>query len=128
MIKDELFNIIDDLVQDCYNDCFEYEDLDEEKAKTIYNNVKLFSLKLKDKITDEIYTNNSIYDNGCMVLGQVYFVKEYICKNTDNFDEVKDLINDLEDLNATDIVAINYDNGMGYSFDWWKQKDKIEVE
>ena len=66
-----------------------------------------------------------IYDNGEMVLGSVYYVKEYICKNCEDIEEVKDLVNDLEDLDEDTIVAINYDNGMGYSIDWWTKKDKV---
>ena len=32
----------------------------------------------------------------------------------------------LQDINFDDdIVAINYDHGMGYSIDWWTKDDKI---
>lgn len=66
-----------------------------------------------------------IYDNGTMVLGSVYNVKDYVCRNCDDFDEVKDLVEDLEDLDEDDIVCVNYDNGMGYSIDYWKTKDRV---
>ena len=33
---------------------------------------------------------------------------------------------DFEKLNDEDIVALNYDNGMGYSFDYWEQSDKVK--
>jgi hypothetical protein len=69
---------------------------------------------------------NDVYDNGEIVLGSVYNVKDYICRNCYDVVEVKDLINDLEDLDEDSIVAINYDNGMGYSLDWWANRDKIE--
>jgi len=52
MKKEELLNIIEDLLQDCYNDLFEYEEIEEDKAKLIYNNVKLFTLKLKEKVEE----------------------------------------------------------------------------
>lgn len=49
---EKLIDILDDLLQDCHNDLFEYEEIEEEKAKTIYGNVKLFALKLKDKLQE----------------------------------------------------------------------------
>lgn len=56
MKKEELFNIIDDLLQDCYNETIDREDneLNEKDATLIYNNVELFTLKLKDKVSDEM--------------------------------------------------------------------------
>lgn len=55
MNKETLYNIIDNLLQDCYNDLFECEnDVDEDTAKIIYHNVELFTLKLKDKLEDEV--------------------------------------------------------------------------
>lgn len=55
MEKEKLFDIIDDLLQDCQNETIDREDyeLTDEEAELIYNNVKLFTLKLKDKIMDE---------------------------------------------------------------------------
>lgn len=56
MNKEELFDIIDDLLQDCYNetiDCEYDKDLTDKELKLIYDNVKLFTMKLKDKIGDE---------------------------------------------------------------------------
>ena len=49
---EKLIDIIDDLLQDCYNDLFEYENIEQEKAEIIYKNVKLFTLKLKDKLQE----------------------------------------------------------------------------
>lgn len=55
MEKERLFDIIDNLLQDCQNETIDREDyeLTDEEAELIYNNVKLFTLKLKDKIMDE---------------------------------------------------------------------------
>ena len=55
MKKEKIFKIIDDILQDCYNETIDREDddLEEELAKIIYDNVELFTLKLKDKIDDE---------------------------------------------------------------------------
>ena len=56
MNKEKLFDIIDDILQDCSNetiDCEDDKDLTDEELELIYNNVKLFTLKLKDRIGDE---------------------------------------------------------------------------
>lgn len=71
---------------------------------------------------------NNIYDNGEMVLGSVYNVKEYICRNADDIEEIKDLVEDLEDLDEDCIVMVNYDNGMGYSIDWWNKSHLVNME
>lgn len=68
---------------------------------------------------------DSVYDNGTIILGKVKWVKDYICKNADNITELKDLIHDLEDLDADTIVAVNYDLGMGYSIDYWTYNDIV---
>jgi len=69
---------------------------------------------------------NNIYDNGTNVLGTVYNVKEYIARNCEDFEEIKELIEDLEDLDADAIVNVNYDNPMGYSIDYWNKKDIVK--
>lgn len=56
MNKEKLFDIIDDLLLDCYNETIDYENcttLTDKELKLIYDNVKLFTMKLKDKIGDE---------------------------------------------------------------------------
>ena len=53
MKKEDIIEIIEDLLQDCYNDLFEYEtNIPSQESKLIYNNVKLFTLKLKEKIEE----------------------------------------------------------------------------
>lgn len=69
---------------------------------------------------------NNIYDNGSMILGNVYNVKEYVCRNSEETWEIEGLIKDLEDLDETDIVAINYDVPMGYTIDFWEEKDLVK--
>lgn len=58
MNKEKLFDIIDDLLQDCANETILCEDIKEditdEELQLIYDNVKLFTLKLKDKIGDDL--------------------------------------------------------------------------
>lgn len=67
---------------------------------------------------------NNVYDNGEIVLGNIYNVKDYICRNCEDLEEIKEIIEDLEDYDNDTIVAINYDVGMGYLIDYWK-KDSI---
>lgn len=52
MNKEKLIDIIDELLMECENDVFEYEDIEEDKAKLIYDNVLLYTLKLKEKIEE----------------------------------------------------------------------------
>lgn len=52
MNKEKLIDIIDELLIECENDVFEYEDIEEDKAKLIYDNVLLYTLKLKEKIEE----------------------------------------------------------------------------
>lgn len=58
MNKKQIFNIIDDLLQDCANETIDCEnikeDITDKELELIYNNVKLFTLKLKDRIEDEL--------------------------------------------------------------------------
>lgn len=69
---------------------------------------------------------NKIYDNGTVFLGSIIDVKEYICKNCGDFEEVKEIIEELENYDSDSIVAINYDNGMGFSYDYWTKRDMIK--
>ena len=66
-----------------------------------------------------------VYDNGERILGTIYNVKDYICRNCDDFEEVKEIIEDLEDLDEDTIVCVNYDNGMGYIINYWKTRDRV---
>lgn len=67
----------------------------------------------------------NIYDNGEMCLGEVKKIIEYFNTTGADIEEYKDLLKELKELNDDDIVAINYDNGMGYSIDWWTKDDKV---
>ena len=67
----------------------------------------------------------NIYDNGEMCLGEVKKIIEYFNTTGADIEEYEEVLEELKKLNDDDIVAINYDNGMGYSIDWWTKKDKI---
>ena len=77
---------------------------------------------------------NNIYDNGAIMLGNIQDViarvEKEIKENLDMcFVDQKELLKDLKELRDVDydmIVAINYDNGMGYSIDYWDRKDKVQ--
>lgn len=73
---------------------------------------------------------NTIYDNGEMLLGSVGNVLEYARRQIEGHlidkEDYEEIINTLRDLDCDTIVAINYDNGMGMSFDWWTKDDELE--
>ena len=66
-----------------------------------------------------------IYDNGEMCLGEVKKIIEYFNTTGVDIEEYEEVLEELKKLNDDDIVAINYDHGMGYSIDWWTKNDKI---
>lgn len=70
-----------------------------------------------------------VYDNGYYLLGQVDKIIEY-CKNnittSDMEDEFYELVKELEeDYNNNDIIAVYYDNPMGYTIEKWDAKDIV---
>lgn len=80
--------------------------------------------------------NNKIYDNGYKILGHANYVIEYLKENMENVyekdsEEYKDAYNIIEDLKYykhNEIVTINYDSGMGtYIEDSWRpDTDQLE--
>lgn len=78
---------------------------------------------------------NSVYDNGGLMIGNIDLVikeiKRELEKDIDMLDaSTEELLKDLEDLKIhvpnVSIVCINYDTGMGYSFDYWRTVDEIK--
>ena len=67
----------------------------------------------------------NIYDNGEICLGEVKRIIEYFNTIGADIEEYEEILEELKKLNDDDIVAINYDHGMGYSIDWWTKNDKI---
>lgn len=71
-----------------------------------------------------------IYDNGTHMLGRVRELKEY----NDNLYRKKmieeeqwiELAKELVLCNDTDIVSIDYDNGMGIVMEIWEDKDILK--
>ena len=81
--------------------------------------------------------NNSTYDNGGILIGNIDSVikelKREIEKDIDMSDvSTEELLRDLIDLKkqvpSVEIVSIDYDSGMGYSFDYWRSDDRMEHE
>lgn len=78
----------------------------------------------------------NIYDNGALMLGNVQDlimeIEREIKKDIDMLGaDMEELIKDLKELRDIDcemVVCINYDNGMGYSIDYWSSNDIINVE
>ena len=77
---------------------------------------------------------NKIYDNGALMLGNVKDViieiEREIKQDIDMFDiDMEELLKDLKELRDIDyemVVCINYDNGMGYSIDYWSSNDIVK--
>ena len=51
--------------------------------------------------------------------------REQLINNAEETWEIEDIIEELKEFEDNTIVAINYDNGMGYSIEYWTTKDKI---
>jgi hypothetical protein len=74
---------------------------------------------------------NSVYDNCEKLLGTVKNIRLYTEKvlletiNEEIQEFNKQLLEDIKEFNDNDIIAINYDNGMGYSIDKWDEEDVI---
>ena len=65
----------------------------------------------------------NIYDNGRVCLGKVGKIRQKLIENANEEREIKDILEELKELENDTIVAINYDNGMGYSIEYWTKKD-----
>lgn len=74
---------------------------------------------------------NSLYDNGTILLGTKKDIVNQIYNNMleeENDEEYMEILEDLKNFKEDTIVALNYDNGMGYSIDYWDSNDKLEVK
>ena len=77
---------------------------------------------------------NKIYDNGALMLGNVQDlimkIEKELKNGVDMFcADMEDILKDLKELRDIDyemVVCINYDNGMGYSIDYWSSNDIVK--
>ena len=67
----------------------------------------------------------NIYDNGRLCLGEVGKIRQQLIDNAEETWEIEDILEELKEFEDNTIVAINYDNGMGYSIEYWATKDII---
>ena len=65
----------------------------------------------------------NIYDNGEICLGEVGKIRQQLIDNAEETWEIEDILEELKEFEDNTIVAINYDNGMGYSIEYWTKKD-----
>ena len=74
--------------------------------------------------------NNSLYDNGECLLGQVSLIKKYIHDEFKDSEDYEDLLKELEGYDEDSIVVINYDHMgyLGYSIDEFTSSDIIYTE
>ena len=103
-----------------------YVEMYQDEITTIVNFIKLHKVKRGGIM-------NNIYDNGALMLGRIDLVIKRVKKEIeDNLDmgfvDQEELLKDLEDLKSSDndIVCINYDNGMGYTIDYWQENDIVK--
>ena len=76
----------------------------------------------------------NIYDNGALMLGNVQdLIMEIEREIKEDIDmlgaDMEEIIKDLKELRDIDyemVVCINYDNGMGYSIDYWSSEDIVK--
>ena len=77
---------------------------------------------------------NKIYDNGALMLGNVQDlimeIEKELKNGVDMFcADMEDILKELKELRDIDyemVVCINYDNGMGYTIDYWSSKDIVK--
>ena len=74
---------------------------------------------------------NNLYDNGTILIGTIKDVKKYMEKqlqqNDDAYvDDIKDILEDIKDLDDNSIISINYDWGMGYIMNYWNDDDIVK--
>ena len=67
----------------------------------------------------------NVYDNGRLCLGEVGKIRQQLIDNAEETWEIEDILEELKEFEDNTIVAINYDNGMGYSIEYWTTKDII---
>ena len=65
----------------------------------------------------------NIYDTGRLCLGAVGKIRQQLIDNAEETWEIEDILEELKEFEDNTIVAINYDNGMGYSIEYWTKKD-----
>lgn len=68
-----------------------------------------------------------VYDNCEKIIGNVKNVKQYVENNCEDYEEVKDMIEELKNFEENTIVLLDYNNGMGFTIDYWTEKDKQEL-
>lgn len=70
-----------------------------------------------------------IYDNGYKLLGLKQDLISYLRDSlitSDMEEEIYDIIKELQELEDDAVVVINYDNGMGYTIDYWEEKHIVK--
>lgn len=73
---------------------------------------------------------DNIYDNGTHMLGEVKRIKEYNDKlyrdKAIEEEQWVELVKELVWYKDTDIVSIDYDNGMGMTVEYWEESNILK--
>lgn len=105
-----------------YEDLLEFlKDLNEEDIVAINYDHKDYLGYSADYWTKED-KKQAIYDNGTQILGTIYNIKEYVCKNFNEDMEIieEEIIKPLENYDANTIVIINFNAEVGYTIDYFR--------
>lgn len=77
---------------------------------------------------------NNVYDNGYKLLGTKKDIENYTKEIIQRMEKVKDdyvietckeTLEIIKDYDDNTIFMINYDNGMGFTYETWKEQDKV---
>ena len=71
---------------------------------------------------------NRVYDNGCILLGRKDDIVEYskrLINKLDYKEDIEQMLEEIKDYNDSTILAINYDNAMGISIEYWEDTDRV---
>lgn len=77
---------------------------------------------------------SNVYDNGYKLLGTKKDIETYETKIMERFKQVGDdyvvetceeILDIIREYNDYTIFMINYDNGMGFTYETWQESDKV---
>lgn len=76
-----------------------------------------------------------LYDNGYKLLGTKRDIEKYETKVMREMQDIGDdyvvetceeILDIIKDYNDNTIFMINYDNGMGFTFETWQESDEVK--
>lgn len=71
---------------------------------------------------------NYVYDNGEKILGNVKDIAQYIKNGCEDYEEMEEILSDLREFDNNTMIVLDYANGMGFTIEYWTEKDKSEID